>query len=366
MYSTVCTIDCIEQKNHPLYLRALNKNDGRVNDEEVDNETTTEDENNTTLPTRPPHHSSTPYKVGTSDGVIRYLDESGRECSITVNTTASSHHFSPPTNWKTVDPWVDKYVDDVNGGQCHLTAEGTSHITERKEIKEVHAKQCQEIYETVVENAERICMKVNPRKTKLLCISSALNYDVESYIYVGDDKLKSQETIKILGYTFGSRPGVGDHVKTLRKEYATKAWAIRNLKRAKIKPTSLVMIYCSLLRSSIEYAVPVYAHFLTNEQSQIIERLQMQTLKTIFGFELSYRECIEKSGLERLDTRRERLVKNFAIKTSENPRWSNWFPLQKSPTYDLRRPKKFREEFAAKERLRISPIFAMRRILNEL
>ena len=110
-YLFTITIDCIEQKNHPLYLRGLDNDRERINNEEEGGETTTEDENDTTLPTRPPNHSSTPYKAGTSDGVIRYLDESGRGCSIMVNTTPSSPYFSPPTNWKTIDPWVDKYVD---------------------------------------------------------------------------------------------------------------------------------------------------------------------------------------------------------------------------------------------------------------
>ena len=155
-------------------------------------------------------------------------------------------------------------------------------------------------------------------------------------------------------------------MKSIIKEYASKSWAIRNLKRAKIHKESLVKIYCALLRSTIEYAVPVYSHFLTNEQSNAIERLQMQSLKTIFGFSLSYAECLELAGIERLDARRRNLVLNFTKKAAENPRWDHWFPLAEGCPLDLRRKRIYKEEFAAKDRLCLSPIFAMRRILNEL
>ena len=143
-----------------------------------------------------------------------------------------------------------------------------------------------------------------------------------------------------------------------------KSWAIRNLKKANIRTQSLVIIYCSLIRSAIEYAAPVYAHFLTGEQSQALERLQMQSLKTIFGFKHSYDHCLRLSGLQKLETRREKLVLKFAQKLAGNPMWNHWFPLQPECPHNLRRTRTYREEFASKERLKNSPIFAMRRLLN--
>ena len=154
--------------------------------------------------------------------------------------------------------------------------------------------------------------------------------------------------------------------QVVKKEYSMKAWTIRSLKRAKISETYLVKIYCALIRSCIEYAVPAYAHFLTGEQSNDLERLQMRSLKTIFGFDLSYAECLERSGLERLDSRRDRLVLNFTKKTAANPLWDHWFPKIEEFHHDLRKKRTYKEEFASKERLRLSPIFTMRRLMNEL
>ena len=110
----------------------------------------------------------------------------------------------------------------------------------------------------------------------------------------------------------------------------------------------------------------VYAHFLTKEQSNALERLQSQTLKTIFGFDKRYNECLSLSGLETLESRRRKLVLKFAMKTAANPLWDEWFPRHDEYCYDLRRRMKYREDFASKDRLRLSPTYAMRRLLNDL
>ena len=50
-------------------------------------------------------------------------------------------------------------------------------------------------------------MLVNEAKTQLLCITSAINYDVRSEMCVGGNTITSADTLKIVGYTFGRRPG---------------------------------------------------------------------------------------------------------------------------------------------------------------
>ena len=67
---------------------------------------------------------------------------------------------------------------------------------------------------------------------------------------------------------------------------------------------------------------------ITASESLEIERIQMQALKTIFDWKSSYRALLARSGLERLDDRREAAFVSFAKKASENPRFQNWFPKQ--------------------------------------
>ena len=119
------------------------------------------------------------------------------------------------------------------------------------------------------------------------------------------------------------------------------------------------------MRPVIEYAAQVYHSALTTDQSNRLEALQRLALKIIYGFDVSYPSAIEMSGLELLSARRDKLCLSFAKKCSINPRYSHWFPLNPTTEYNLRNQKKFKEEFAASERRRRSPLFSMRRLLNE-
>ena len=63
--------------------------------------------------------------------------------------------------------------------------------------------------------------------------------------------------------------------------------------------------------------------------------------------------------------RRNNLILNFARKTEKNPRFKKWFPEKNYEDLNLRNEKKFEEFFARTERLKKSPLYHMRRQLNE-
>ena len=105
---------------------------------------------------------------------------------------------------------------------------------------------------------------------------------------------------------------------------------------------------------------------LTEGQVREIERLQAIALKTIWGWDKSYEKCLSLSGLATLEERRTTAIRDFAIKTSMNPRYENWFPRNERGQHDLRRQEHYRINFARHERLKRAPIYAMRHILNNL
>ena len=84
------------------------------------------------------------------------------------------------------------------------------------------------------------------------------------------------------------------------------------------------------------------------------------------GKRLSKTDCkqlLEKAGIESLKDRRERQFAKFAKKASENDKYKHWFP--KNPTERItRKTLVYKEEKATGNRLYNSPIFAMRRLLN--
>ena len=61
----------------------------------------------------------------------------------------------------------------------------------------------------------------------------------------------------------------------------------------------VIAVYCSLIRSILEYACPVWHCGLTKGQSDEIEGVQRRCLKILFP-DLSYKDALQITGLELL------------------------------------------------------------------
>ena len=94
-----------------------------------------------------------------------------------------------------------------------------------------------------------------------------------------------------------------------------------------------------------------------------LENVQNRCLRNIYGYSLSYDELLEISGLETIEERRKKALHKFAHKAVNNPQFENWFPLNQNRTG--RHGKKYVKMLAKGNRLYRSPLYAMRRILNE-
>ena len=104
---------------------------------------------------------------------------------------------------------------------------------------------------------------------------------------------------------------------------------------------------------------------LTVTQTNDLERLQANALRTIMGWNKSYRECLGRCEIETLHDRRYEACRTFATKNASNARFPHWFPENDEPPYALRTRERYKVTFARHERLRNSPIHFMRRILND-
>ena len=303
--------------------------------------------------------ASTPTKKGTTDGVIRYWDTSGR--STEDSYLELQMMPAPPPEWVKPPPWADKYVDDLTVGECLFMGSAISSFSTKKERRSIRTESCEDLFGHVKRTAESIGMKVNEKKTALLCVSTHPSIDITSYITAGDATVESGKSMKILGFVLGSKGDMTEHVHHLMRKFGMTIWSLRNLKKAKMKEELMTDYYTMVIRPMIEYALQVYHFGLTVGQSERIEGFQRLALKIIYGFEVSYRVALERSGLERLADRQTKLCLSFAV----NPRYDHWFPTNNRSEYNLRTQKKFKEEFTATERRWRSPIFALRRLLNE-
>ena len=86
-----------------------------------------------------------------------------------------------------------------------------------------------------------------------------------------------------------------------------------------------------LVRSTLEFASPVFHSSLSKEQSMKIERVQKKALAIILGKNYTtYESALAQLQLEKLDTRRLNLCHKFALKFVKSARHSMMFPLQPS------------------------------------
>jgi hypothetical protein len=234
--------------------------------------------------------------------------------------------------------------------------------------KPIHEKrdfQTENVFNMVVQRAEEKGMKVNVNKTQMILISDAISFTPHAFIQPsnGGRVEASGGELKLLGYTFDDTPTARAHVKATINKARRRLWILRHLAKFGFDQEELVQVYKSQIRSVVEYCSVVYHSLLTGEQAQALESFQYQALKCIFGVGESYRSLREKSQLELLSERRLSAVDKFTVKCLARD-FKHWFPLNTS-TRVTRKREVYREEYARCDRLRHTPIFFMRRRLNE-
>ena len=236
----------------------------------------------------------------------------------------------------------------------------------RKEHKSIRAYHCENAFESINNSATDIGMVINSLKTQLICISDDRNSTISSYIDINKERVHSQENLKILGFIFDQRPSVDAHVNYCCDKFNRAIWSLNHLHRAKIPVNTLLQVYLIMLRPLLEYCSPVYHHMLTVTLSEKLERQQRRALKIIYGFGLSYSALLEKTGIPTLKERRETACRSFTNKLLVSNRFQHLFPLNAvdDDGMTLRNTRQYTEEFARSERLYRSPLYSMRRNLN--
>ena len=297
---------------------------------------------------------------------IQRRQEFDTSAETTFNATQGNidAFFGIPQNWRPEKPTVRCYIDDFNIIEKVSVQNSISHYSQNKTKRLCHSKQAQNTFINVAEKSHELQMKVNALKTQLLCISP-LGEEVDSYISIDGHKIISGDTLKILGFTFGRRPDATEHVEVLKRKLRAKLWGLDNLLRSGMGTNDLLHIYKAAIRPIADFAAPTYHRLLSEKQSQDIESIQRRAMKTIFGYNVSYRQVVESGHIETLKDRREALFQKFALKNENNPRFKDrWFPRRIQEAHDTRRPEKYLIEKTRTERLRTSALPSMRRFLN--
>ena len=102
-----------------------------------------------------------------------------------------------------------------------------------------------------------------------------------------------------------------ENTLNLVRKTRKRTWCLRHLKKAGFNSEELVKVYCAMIRPLLEYCSVVFHTLISNEESDKLDRLERQALKSIYGRKLSYSKMLTRSGLVRLSERRQDAFDGF-------------------------------------------------------
>ena len=137
-------------------------------------------------------------------------------------------------------------------------------------------------------------MRLNAKKCKLLPVSF-LHFDssVWASLFLAGAEIDSVGSFKFLGIYIASDSS--KHCDVIVKKVNRRRYAIRKLKGACVKENDLGVVYCSLIRSVLQYGLVAFAH-LPNYLSNTLEGIQKRALSILYP-ESSYDVALKRSNL---------------------------------------------------------------------
>ena len=106
--------------------------------------------------------------------------------------------------------------------------------------------------------------------------------------------------MKKLGFHLSARPTVHAHIEAVRKRFRSRLWVLCHLRAAGFSTEELVKVYKTIIRPIPDYLAVVYHSMMTDEMDEMIERLQSQALKGIYGLHIPYAKLRELSSVQTL------------------------------------------------------------------
>ena len=209
-------------------------------------------------------------------------------------------------------------------------------------------------------------MKVNVKKTKILPFNTSKKYDfLPQLSFPGADPLEVIYETRLLGITLTSNLSWQAHVDDITRRATAKLWILVIFKGLGGTTSQLLKVYQTRIRSTLEFAAPVFHSGLTLDQSKKIEMVQKKAFAIILSKAYtSYQAALEKLNQQKLVDRRLNLSIKFALKCTKSSQHSEMFPPNPNFRADMRHPQPFLEHTCHTSRYYTSPIPSLARLLN--
>jgi len=142
-------------------------------------------------------------------------------------------------------------------------------------------------------------MQLNADKCKEMVIDFKKIPHNFSTLEVNGNELPVTDRAKIQGVTISSDLKWNNHSVDCIKKANKHLYFIVLLKRARVSFNDIVNFYCRTIRPVLQYCVPVFHHAPSAYLNEDIERIQKRVLSIILP-DMSYRECLDRLGLQTL------------------------------------------------------------------
>ena len=130
------------------------------------------------------------------------------------------------------------------------------------------------------------------------------------------------------------------------KKAFRKLYFLVQLRRAQIRSKDLVAYYCACIRSTLDYARPLFHHALPKYLQLDFERVQKRALSRIFP-RVPFCEAPELAQIESIRDHQNHLTKKLFQSVVNDPSNKLYalLPTRSNVGYNLRRERKFAQPF---------------------
>ena len=170
-------------------------------------------------------------------------------------------------------------------------------------------------------------MEMNASKCNALYMIPVLRPLVLPDLQVDNHPLPVVHEAKLLGVHITDSMDWQKHVDQITSKASKCIFILIHARKFQFSIKTLLTLYVWFVRTTLEYACPVWHPGLTNQQHLKIERVQKRCLRIILGREYThYPEALQRLNIASLYDRREQLCLRFGKSILRSPKHRDLLP----------------------------------------
>ena len=200
-----------------------------------------------------------------------------------------------------------------------------------------------------------------------MCFNFTKNYQFTTRIKIDGQTLPILDQTRLLGVIITNDMKWSENTKSLIKRANSRMDILRKLVPFSPPLEDMKQVYISYIRSVLEQSCTIWYSSLIEEDRIALERVQKNAFRNILQERYtSYEDALNVLKMETLHDRREKLILKFGLKCTHLKETKELFTLKKSShIMKSRHPEKYNVFNAKTERMRLSTVPYIQRMLNE-